>query len=62
MPSSYSRRRLISIRKGMDGAARITRIVDAGGETLGEFEPVLNLAQNQQVAVEAGDNLVSIDR
>jgi hypothetical protein len=46
----------------MNGAARITRTVDAGGEALGEFEPVLSLAQNQQAAFEAGDNLVPIDR
>ena len=35
----------------MHGAAGITRIVDAGGETVGDFEPPLDLAQNQQTAV-----------
>jgi hypothetical protein len=33
------------------GAAGITRIVDAGGQTIGHFEPPLDLAQNQQTAV-----------
>lgn len=35
----------------MHNAARITRIVDAGGEMLGDFEPLLDLATNQQTAV-----------
>ena len=30
---------------------RRARIVDAGGETVGDFEPLLDLAQNQQAAV-----------
>src|SRR5512132_3615800 len=48
----------------MHGALGITRIVDAGGQTIGHFEPALDLAQNQQTAiggqtaaVEAGDDL-----
>jgi hypothetical protein len=51
------------------GAAGITRIVDASGKTLGDFEPLLDLAQNQQTtvgrqppAVEAGDNLLALNR
>ena len=51
------------------GAAGITRIVDAGGETVGHFEPLLDLAQDQQAAVgrqlpavKAGDNLFALDR
>jgi hypothetical protein len=53
----------------MNGAARIARIGDAGGETVGDFEPLLDLAQNQQpavgrqpAAIEAGDQLFALDR
>jgi hypothetical protein len=53
----------------MHGAAGIARIVAAGGKTVGDFEPVLDLAQNQQTtvgrqpaAVKAGDNLFAGDR
>ena len=53
----------------MHGAAGITRIVDAGGETVGDFEPALDLAQNQQTAVgrqpaavEPGDDLFAGNR
>jgi hypothetical protein len=52
----------------MHGATGIARIVDASGETVGDFEPLLDLAQNQQTAVgrqaaiEAGDNLFALDR
>ena len=35
----------------MHGAAGITRIVDAGGQTVGDFEPAFNLMQKQQSAV-----------
>jgi hypothetical protein len=35
----------------MHGAAGITRIVDAGGQTIGDRQPALDLAQNQQTAV-----------
>ena len=35
----------------MHGAAGIARIVDAGGQTVGDLEPPLDLAQNQQTAV-----------
>ena len=52
-----------------NGAAGIARIVDAGGETVGDFEPLLDLAQNQQTAVgrqpaaiEPGDDLVAGNR
>ncbi len=53
----------------MHGAGGIARIVDASGETVGDFEPLLDLAQNQQTAVgrqpaavEPGDNLFALDR
>ena len=53
----------------MHGAAGITRIVDAGGQTVGDFEPALDLAQNQQTAVggqpaavEPGDDLFAGNR
>jgi hypothetical protein len=53
----------------MHGAAGITRIVDAGGQTLGHLKPLLDLAQDQQTAVgrqpaavEPGDNLLALDR
>ena len=53
----------------MHGAAGITRIVDTGGQTLGDREPALDLAQDQQTAVgrqpaavEPGDNLFALDR
>ena len=53
----------------MHGAAGITRIVYAGGETIGDFEPALDLAQNQQTAVgrqpaaiEPGDELFAGNR
>jgi len=53
----------------MNGAARIARIGDAGGETVGDPEPALDLAQNQQTtiggqaaAVEAGDHFFSGNR
>ena len=49
----------------MHGAGGIARIVDASGETIGDFEPALDLAQNQQAAVgrqptavEPGDDLL----
>ena len=35
----------------MHGAAGSTRIVDAGGEAVGDFEPALDLAQDQQTAI-----------
>ena len=35
----------------MHGAAGIARIVDAGGETVGDLEPPLDLAQDQHTAV-----------
>ena len=57
------------IRPGVHGAVGITRIVDAGGQTVGHFEPALDLAQDQQTAVgrqpatvEAGDNLFALNR
>ena len=57
------------VRQGMHGALGITRIVDAGGQTIGHFEPALDLAQNQQTAiggqtaaVEAGDDLFAGNR
>jgi hypothetical protein len=47
----------------------MTRIVDAGRQTIGNREPPLDLAQNQQTAVgrqaaavEPGDNLFALDR
>ena len=47
----------------------ITRIVDAGGQTIGDRQPALDLAQNQQTAirgqtaaVEAGDDLFAANR
>ena len=53
----------------MHGATGIAPIVDASGETVGDFEPLLDLAQNQQTAVgrqpatvEAGANLFALDR
>ena len=53
----------------MDGAAGIARIVDAGGETAGDFEPALDLAQHQQTAVgrqpaaiEPGDEFLAGNR
>ena len=53
----------------MHGAARITRIVDAGGQPLGNVQPLLDLAQNQQTtigrqpaAVEAGNDRLALDR
>ena len=55
--------------KRMHGAAGITRIVDAGGQTVGDSEPALDLAQNQQTAVgrqpaavEAGDDCFACNR
>jgi hypothetical protein len=33
------------------GTAGVSRIVDTGGETVGDREPALDLAQNQQTAV-----------
>ena len=55
--------------KRVHGAAGITRIVDASGKTVGDFEPLLDLAQNQQTAVgrqpaavEAGNDLLALDR
>ena len=51
------------------GAVGITRILDAGGQTVGHRKPALDLAQNQQTAVgrqpaaiEPGDNLFALDR
>ena len=51
------------------GAAGIARIVDTGGETVGDFEPLLDRAQNQQTsvgrqpaAVETGDDLFAGNR
>ena len=53
----------------MHGAAGIARIVDAGGEAVGDFEPALDLAQHQQpavgrqpAAIEPGDNLFAGNR
>ena len=53
----------------MHGAGGITRIVDAGGQTIGDFEAALDLAQNQQTAVgrqpaavEPGDDLFAGNR
>ena len=53
----------------MQGTARITRIVDAGGQPLGDVQPLLDLAQNQQTAVgrqpaavEAGNDRLALDR
>ena len=53
----------------MHDAVGITRIVDAGGQTVGDFEPLLDLAQEQQTAVgrqaaavEPGDNPFAVDR
>ena len=53
----------------MHGAAGITRIVDAGGQTVGDFEPAFDLVQNQQTAVgrqpaaiEPGDDLFASNR
>ena len=39
------------VRQRVHGAVGITRIVDAGGQTVGDREPALDLAQNQQTAV-----------
>jgi hypothetical protein len=51
------------------GAAGIARIVDAGGEPVGDLEPLLDLAQDQKAAVgrqpaavEPGDNLFAGNR
>ena len=51
------------------GAAGITRIVNTSSETIGDFEPALDLAQNQQTAVgrqpaaiEPGDELFAGNR
>ena len=51
------------------GAVGITRILDARGQTVGDREPALDLTQNQQTAVgrqpatvEAGDNLLALNR
>jgi hypothetical protein len=51
------------------GARGIARIVDAGGQTAGDRQPALDLAQNQQpsvgrqpATVEAGDDLFAGDR
>ena len=53
----------------MHGTAGITRIVDAGGETIGDFEPALDLAQDQEpavgrqpAAIEPGDDLLACNR
>jgi hypothetical protein len=51
------------------GAVGITRILDAGGQTVGHRKSALDLAQDQQTAVgrqpatvEAGDNLLALNR
>ena len=53
----------------MHGAAGIARIVDAGGEAAGDFEPALDLAQHQQpaagrqpAAIEPGGQLFAGNR
>ena len=53
----------------MHGAGGISRIVDAGGQTVGHRQPAFDLAQNQQTtvgrqlaAIEPGDNLFAPDR
>jgi hypothetical protein len=53
----------------MHGAAGRTRIVDAGGEAVGDFEPALDLAQHQQpavgrqpAAIEPGDEFLAGNR
>ena len=57
------------VRERMHGAGGITRIVDAGGQTIGDRQPALDLAKNHQTtvgrqaaAVEAGDNVFAVDR
>jgi hypothetical protein len=51
------------------GAVGITRILDAGGQTVGHRKSAMDLAQDQQTAVgrqpatvEAGDNLLALNR
>jgi hypothetical protein len=53
----------------MHSAVGITRIVDAGGQPLGDVQPLLDLAQNQQTAVgrqpaavEAGNDRLALNR
>jgi hypothetical protein len=46
----------------MHGDVRTKRIANAGSQTIGYFEPPLELAQNQPAAVEARDNSFPGDR
>lgn len=53
----------------MHGAAGRTRIVEAGGEAVGDFEPALDLAQHQKpavgrqpAAIEPGDEFLAGNR
>ena len=39
------------VRQRVHGAGGITRIPDAGGQTIGDREPALDLAQHQQTAI-----------